>query len=216
MKRFFIADTHFGCSNKLIRGMLRLDPVLGTLFESTEAHDQCLLNAINGVVKPNDELYVIGDFSKYPGRYRSRIKCKHVSLIMGNHDPVQKSRNVFGPNIPFQREVRLRGRTGYLHCILAHSPQAFWFGSHKGWAHLYGHVHGQREDTLDLLGKGRRSFDVGVDNLRNKFGNYFPLDEEQLYDMLSSRKGHDHGSYYYALQAERDRKHGFEPQRSDW
>jgi len=190
--------------------MARCYPGSHKLFPSAKEMDVYLIDAINCKVKPEDELHILGDFSAEPTRYRQRIKCKHVYLTRGNHDPVQKSQNVFGPNIPFQREVKLRGTDGHLHCILSHSPQAFWFGSHKGWAHLYGHTHGQREVTLDQwLGKERRSMDVGVDNIRMLTGNYFPFDEQELYAILIGRSGHDHPAFYLGYQAERDHKYGF-------
>ena len=211
MKRYFIADPHFGATPKLIRGMLRRYPGTNVLFKSTEDHDHHLIGAINCVVGEHDELHVLGDFASHnPGKYRALIKCKHVFLTRGNHDPVEKSRNVFG-DIPWSRMVKLRdGEGNSLRAILTHTPQAFWIGSHLGWAHLYGHTHGQREETLDRwLGTERRSLDVGVDAIRQEFGDYFPLDEHELYHILSSRAGHDHPDFYHKLQAERDEAHGF-------
>jgi calcineurin-like phosphoesterase family protein len=212
MKRYFIADLHLGCKPHFIRGMLRRYPRSNVLFPSVEEHDAHLLGAINCTVGVNDELYILGDFSDKPGKYRAQIKCKHVFLIRGNHDPVEKSRNVFG-EIPFQRVIKLRDSRGVgrsMYCVLSHAPQAFWFGSHKGWAHLYGHVHGQREDYLDLaLGVERRSMDVGVDSLRQKYGDYFPLDEEALCAIFTMRQGHDLPSYYHDFQKARDFKYGF-------
>jgi calcineurin-like phosphoesterase family protein len=210
MKRYFIADPHFG-HEALIRGMLRRYPRSNVLFPSVEAYDDHVIGAINTVVGEHDELHVLGDFGEEPGKYRMRIKCKHVKLTRGNHDRYERCKNVFGPDIPYQREVKLRGDSGTLKCILSHSPQAYWFGSHKGYAHLYGHTHGQREDTLDMaLGSERRSFDVGVDNIRVQFGDYFPLDEAELYAMLIVRKGHDHPQDYHNMQKIRDIRYGFD------
>jgi calcineurin-like phosphoesterase family protein len=209
MKRYFIADTHFG-HEALVRGMLRRYPHSNELFPSVEAYDEHVIGAINAAVGVNDELHVLGDFSQLPGKYRARIKCKHVMLTRGNHDPVQKSKNVFG-EIPWMREVKLRGDTGSLTAILSHAPQAYWIGSHRGWAHLYGHTHGQREDTLDqAFGRERRAFDVGADHLRTFYGNYFPVDEAELYAMLIDRKGHDQQSYYHEFQRLRDIRLGFD------
>ena len=210
MKRHVIADVHLG-HEALIRGMLRRYPGTNTLFPDIGAHDDCLIDATNAVVMPEDELYILGDFAREPGKYRLRINCKHVYLIRGNHDPVQKSKNVFG-EIPWMREVKLRGREGTLRCILSHSPHAYWIGSHRGWAHLYGHTHGQREDSLDAaFGRERRGFDVGVDNLRVVFDDYFPIDEAELYNMLIRRKGHDPKEYYHEYQRARDIAYGFDP-----
>jgi len=209
--RYFIADLHLGHKN-MIRAMLRFYPHSTTLFESIEAHDAHMLGAINCTVKPNDELIILGDFAQLPGKYRAQIKCKKVSLIRGNHDPVQKSLNVFG-EIPWMVYTKLRSGDGKsLKCVLCHFPLAYWDGSHRGWAHLHGHTHGQREVTLDdAFGYHRRMMDVGVDALYQLNKHYFPIGEDELYDRLISLEGHDHAEFYEKLQANRDRRYGYDP-----
>jgi calcineurin-like phosphoesterase family protein len=203
--RFFIADPHFG-NEKLIRGMLRRYPNTRTLFPNTDAHDTYLIDGINDTVGEKDELIVIGDFaSKKPGKYRARIDCKYVRLIRGNHDPVMASRSVFGEVLHMQKtKVRKGGKS--LPVILSHYPQAFWDGSHKGWGHLYGHTHGQREEHLNKAFPGRRAFDCTVDNLIRLFGNYRPVSEETVFDIFSALPGHDDVAYYRHIQNIRDRQ----------
>jgi calcineurin-like phosphoesterase family protein len=194
--KYFIADTHFGHTNILNKMLPRCYWPGTVLFRSIEDHDECILDAINSVVGERDELFVIGDFAQKPGKYRARIKCKNVRLIRGNHDPVQKSRNVFG-EIPYVQIVKIRSEGESLRVVLCHTPMAYWEGSHRGWGHLYGHCHGQREDTLnELFGVNRRSMDVGVDCLRN----FTPLSEEQIYDLFVSLHGHDPIKFYKDLQ----------------
>lgn len=209
--RYFIADTHFGHSN-MIRGMLRFWPGTNELFQTIEDHDRHLLGAINCTVKPNDELFILGDFAALPGKYRAQILCRKVYLIRGNHDPYQKCMNVFG-DIPTMRTVKLRnGEGASLKCVLCHYPIAYWEGSHKGWAHLHGHTHGQREVTLDdAFGYYRRMMDVGVDALFAQNGSYFPMGEDELYSRFTSFEGHDLPEFYEKLQANRDRRYGFDP-----
>lgn len=204
--RYFIADTHFG-ARFLFKGLHQRDPATGDVFESTERRDAALLEAINDTVQPADELFVLGDFAdKKPGKYRTMINCKHVTLILGNHDRVQASENVFG-NCPLMKTIKLRKNGNYIKCILCHYPLAFWDGSHGGTAHLYGHVHGQRESTLDAgLGVSRRSMDVTVDNLYNIAGNYNPVSEEDLYTAFDFVEGHDHRQYYEKLKRLRQLK----------
>jgi len=200
--RYFIADTHFG--HDLIRAMLRRYPGTKDLFPSVEAHDEFLLRSINSTVQEQDELFILGDFSRQPGKYRARINCKHVYLVRGNHDPVQKCLNVFG-QIPWIRKTKVRKGGESLKVVLCHFPFAYWEGSHNGWGHLYGHTHAQREGTMcDGLGRERRSFDVGVDNLMRVFGHYAPISEEVVFDGFTSIKGHDDREFYRKLQAIRD------------
>jgi calcineurin-like phosphoesterase family protein len=199
--RYFIADTHFGCQ-KFINNFPRYRPHTKQLFANIEEHDEYLLEAINMVVGQKDELHILGDFCyKRPGKYRCRIKCSHVYLTRGNHDPVQASRNVFG-QIPYIRHTKVRGvdENGDPHSlkvVLCHTPMAFWDGSHKGWGHLYGHTHGQREFTMDRgLGAARRSYDIGVDNIVKHFGGFQPIPEFEIHDLFCSHAGHDDPSFY--------------------
>ena len=195
--RYFIADCHFG-HEKLIMTFPRYRPGTEELFASVEEHDDYLIQAINVAVRPDDDLHILGDFAlANPGKYRMRIKCKHVYLTRGNHDRPEKSRRVFG-EIPRVRLTTLRGTEGgRLKAVLCHTPMAFWEGSHKGWANLYGHCHGQREDTMDRwLGLDRRSLDVSVDNIYRLTGNFMPLDEQSLYYWMISRLGHDLPEFY--------------------
>jgi len=195
--RHFIADTHFGCE-KLVMTFPRYRPGTKELFASIEEHDDYLIRAINLAVEPDDELHVLGDFaSEKPGKYRMRIKCKHVYLTRGNHDKPGKCRNVFG-EIPYVRLTKLRGGHGkHLPAVLCHTPMAFWQGSHRGWANLYGHCHGQREDTMDQwLGLDRRSMDVSVDNIYKLTKSFTPLNEVELYYWMISRAGHDQPEFY--------------------
>jgi calcineurin-like phosphoesterase family protein len=195
--RYFIADTHFA-HEKLIMNFPRYRPGTKELFASIEEHDEYLLAAINLRVKRDDELFILGDFAwEKPGKYRMAINCKHVHLIRGNHDPCQKCLNVFG-EVPYIKYTKLRGGPGKsMTCVLCHTPFAFWDGSHKGWAHLYGHCHGNREFTMDKgLGWERRSMDVGVDWIVKVTGGFSPLDEQELYATFITIEGHDLPSFY--------------------
>ena len=82
MTEFFTADTHLGHTN-IIKYCNRP-------FKSTSEMDATIINNINEVVKSDDILYHLGDFSLgNPGyiiNYLERINCKKIRLILGNHD----------------------------------------------------------------------------------------------------------------------------------
>jgi len=201
--RYFFSDPHFN-SPTLIRGMGRRYPGTTTLFESAEAFDTHLIDVINATVQRDDELFCLGDWSKdKPGKYRARINCKHIKLILGNHDSRAKCENVFG-QIREIEMVKLRKDGGTLRCILCHYPQAFWSGSHRGYAHLYGHTHGQREGTMDKCFPGRRSLDITVDNLLTLTNSYAPVSEEWLYNWFMPKPGHDKLTHYQDIKKRRD------------
>ena len=77
---YYIADTHFGHDN-IIRFSNRP-------FNSADEMDKAIIANWNKKVKPDDDVYILGDFA-YKGKdYRYYIKQlngnKH--LVIGNHD----------------------------------------------------------------------------------------------------------------------------------
>jgi calcineurin-like phosphoesterase family protein len=194
--RYFIADTHFG-HEKLVMLLPRRYPS-GMAFETVAQHDHCILSAINDTVGPKDELFILGDFGFKPGKYRMQINCRNVTLILGNHDPPGKCRNVFG-ECPLIKVTKARHELGVLPVVLCHYPMAFWSASHHGSAHLYGHTHGKHEGWLEHAFPGRRAVDVGVDNLLLLRGSYKPVSEEWVYEYMMARPSHD------PIYKERDR-----------
>jgi calcineurin-like phosphoesterase family protein len=194
----------------IVKMMCRVAPY-GALFSCQEEHDNYLIGRINQMVSRDDELIIIGDFAfDKPGKYRSRIDCKHVKLVLGNHDRIEKSLNVFGqcPEILRTRAYN-KAKNDYVKLYLCHYPTMYWDGSHRGWGHLYGHCHGQREQYLDDLEPQRRAMDVGVDNIYRLYGDYRPLAEWEVYDYMARRGGHDDVRFYHDYQQELYIERGF-------
>lgn len=186
MAAWFTADTHFGEGRKFGRFPNVSDDVV-------KVHDEILLDNINRHVQREDFLYILGDFAwKQPQKYRMQIRCKHCVFIRGNHDKFQDSLHAFG-EVHDRKVVRNFGDTK---AVLAHYPEAYWEGSHKGWYHFYGHTHRQRERTLDSVFPSRRSMDVGVDNAKALLDSFRPFSMEELLACMAFREGHDHVSFY--------------------
>ncbi len=59
-----------------------------------------------------------------------------------------------------------------------------------------------REETLDNIYPQRRSMDVGLDNAVKVLGEYRPFSEQEIWDILSVRYGHDRVSFYREYQKE--------------
>lgn len=185
----FIADTHFDCPMiALNRG-----------FKSAEEHDAEVLRCINTcVLRQRDRLYIVGDFcSKQAHKWRQKIDCKEVTLIRGNHDTPAICK-AFGKGHLFDdRTVVVRPG---IKVFLFHYPSAYWRGSHHGSArnkiylgdmHLYGHVHGEKEEELDFTWPQRRAADCGVENCTKLFGVPRPWSEVDLLNRLwAGRRGH--------------------------
>ena len=183
MKTFFTADTHFD-HEKLF------DPRTTTRPFTLDEWNVVMLDAINTRVDRADRLFILGDFAwKRPGYWRTKIRCRHVTLIIGNHDKVGKCRNVFGGAMYDTRMVKKV--CGSARVFLSHYPHAHWPSSHRGSLHLYGHCHSLREACLDVIWPERRAMDVAPDTAFQLTGEWRPFSDREIVDRLINRKGHD-------------------------
>jgi calcineurin-like phosphoesterase family protein len=210
--KYFTADTHFG-DLALCAGMMRLDTskyAMQAVITDVEHHDRMIADNINKVCGRDDTLYILGDFClSDPQKYRKMINCRDIQFIMGNHDEVGEIGSVFG-TVRHSMTAHVKNPLGdqSLKLHLCHYPCAYWNGSHRGWGHLYGHVHGQREAYLDDLEPQRRALDVGVDNAYAVLGEYRPFSEYEVWDYMSRRSGHDDVRFYHDFREERRYRDG--------
>lgn len=83
MSRYIISDLHLGHAN-IIKYCNRP-------FSSVEEMDKTIIDNWNTIVKPEDEVYFLGDFcfgrpgQKVSKEYREKLNGK-IHLILGNHD----------------------------------------------------------------------------------------------------------------------------------
>ena len=154
VSQYFTADTHFG--HQL---MLKFRP-----FETTDEMDEHLIDVWNAVVRPNDIVWHLGDFSVHDeGRTKqifNRLQGRK-RLILGNHDlhsdgSIRKSLHGLAWDQPpaHYAETKIDGDRIALH----HYAMRTWSASVHGSWHLYGHSHGR----LPAYGRSR---DCGVDCL---------------------------------------------------
>jgi len=145
---FFTSDTHFGHGGAL--GLYRRP------FTSVAAMNEALVELWNETVRPNDEVWHLGDFAiRQPaavvaellGRLQGR---KH--LVPGNNDPPATTGLAGWKNVQPYAEIAVDG----VSLVLCHYPFRSWRGMGKGWVNLHGHCHGR-------LKPQPRQFDVGVD-----------------------------------------------------
>lgn len=133
---YYISDLHFGCQNS---------------FENrTLEHDQLIINNWNKVVTNSDTVYVLGDIGRIGGNKDNEYLCRCLSVlkgkkvcVLGNHDDNLKDirlKQLFVEVCDYKEIVdNYNGMSHKL--VLSHYPILFWNGQHKGWIHLYGHVH---------------------------------------------------------------------------
>ena len=141
---YYISDTHFGHTNSI-----KYDHKNGGRnFSSIEERDELIIDNINKVVTPQDNLYFLGDVSWYDPRKTEellrKINCNNLFLVLGNHDKWAKDgrcKKLF-QGIYDIKQINDNGRS----VVLCHFPIMMWPSQHRGAIHLYGHVHNTREE----------------------------------------------------------------------
>lgn len=142
---YYIGDCHFGHENGI-----RFDfQNCGRKFSSIEEHDNLIIENINKVVTPQDNLYFVGYISWYSpektAELLEQIKCKNLFAIKGNHDRILKDgriKKIFH-GIYDIKQIDDNGRQ----IVLCHFPIMMFPGQHKGIVHLYAHLHNTKEET---------------------------------------------------------------------
>ena len=154
---WFTSDTHLRHKN-----ILRFQP--NRNFDSIEEHDEAIIENWNKVVKPNDDLWFLGDFSFCSQtdalKYLDRLNG-NLCIIVGNHDTKVIKHWRFRERFRVIESLyELRG----FHkqpIVLCHYPMESWNRSFHGAYHFHGHTHG----SLDTIRRTRK--DVGVDTHPN-------------------------------------------------
>ena len=176
-KVWITSDTHYGHKN-ICRGVTswRLPdgriPIEKTRdFDTIEQMNEAIVDGINSVVGQDDVLIHLGDFS-FGGfeniqKFRDRIICKEIHLILGNHDT--SIENNKGDVQELFTSVNHYTRLLYKNktFVLFHFPISSWDSLNKGHIHLHGHVH---LPTNLRFGEGKK-MDVGMDG-HPTFGVY--------------------------------------------
>lgn len=176
-KVYICSDSHYAHKN-ICRGVTNWRTPDGSIpidqtrdFQTIEQMNETILNNINNVVGQDDVLIHLGDWS-FSGieniqKFRDRIICKEIHLILGNHDThIENNRdNVQELFTSVNHYTRLQYKNKTF--VLFHYPIASYDGLNKGHIHLHGHVH---LPTNLRFGKGKK-MDVGMDG-HPTFGVY--------------------------------------------
>ena len=206
---WFTSDSHYGHAN-IVKGTTNWENPGSKVrnFDSLEEHNDTLVDNFNSLVKENDILYHLGDWSfgghKNIEIFRSRLKCKSIHLIFGNHDqhitPVDSPyRHLFEScqhykEVSFKIPAAIAGKYGKTQIILSHYAMRVWNNSHHGSIMLYGHSHGTLDEFTPVttnptwIGdqyfiKNYRTMDVGVDT-----HNLFPYHLDEIVDIMRHRE----------------------------
>ena len=172
---WFTSDTHFGHANAI--------KFTNRPFENVEEMEDVFVKNINSLVKADDELYHLGDFSFHTSvddakRVRERIRCKRIHLVKGNHDKDWSRPELEGTFVlePLVAHIKLDDGRRFSCC---HYPMLDWPALRHGCIHLHGHIHSSREYNLWNRQNGDLRFDVGVDA-----NDYKPVSLEEIIDFF--------------------------------
>ena len=163
MTVFFTADEHYGHYTSKDKNIIKY---CNRPFSSIEKMDETLINNHNEVVRDQDIVYHLGDFTlgnlDMAESYYQKLNGCHF-FLQGSHD------RWFWEPRPFIIEKKIQGQ----HIVMCHYAMRVWARSHYNSWQIYGHSHGQ----LDPIGK---QWDVGMDN-----NNFYPISFENLKEIMN-------------------------------
>lgn len=184
-KVYFTSDTHFNHDRDFVyaaRG-----------YSDSQSHTSAVINKINEIVRPNDILFHLGDFSLNTdesgfNEVLSRIMCQNIYTLWGNHN--SPSWNVYRNELTRINQITdvrhyasdwdleiypLKYRNmvflgNYAETvvnghrfILSHYPLKVWNKQNKGSKMIHGHCHGNLKTSLPEETKSGKILDVSWD-----------------------------------------------------
>jgi len=167
MKRFVIADTHFGHEN-IIKYESRP-------FKSVEEMDDELIKLWNSTVSKDDLVYVLGDFTlsrrmDIIKNFVNALNGRKI-LIMGNHD-TRKPKDYVDCGFEVATRKPLMVEPGV---ILMHEPFMDSWLIAPNYIYFFGHVHTNKT----LMDEYQNCMCVSVERI-----NYRPANLEELISKL--------------------------------
>jgi calcineurin-like phosphoesterase family protein len=169
---WFTSDTHFGHANII--------QYCNRPYTSLSEMDDVLVTNWNQIVRPNDMVYHLGDFTlggeKEAAPYFARLNGR-ISILPGGHDKGWLSKDEYTSKsghsiviLPPLVTIKLQipGLSQSQIIVLCHYAMRVWDRSHYGSWQLYGHSHCNLPQHL-------KSLDVGVD-----CWDYCPVSLEQV------------------------------------
>lgn len=176
---YYTSDLHLG-HNNILKLCSRPFPDINTM-------DSEIIHNWNTVVQPNDDVYIIGDFSYGASvekaiSYLERLKGKK-HLIIGNHDE-KNLKDARFRSMLVSVDSYLEVLDGNRMVCLFHFPIAEWHGYFREkYYHIYGHVHNRNSSPGARFIKGEvKAFNAGVD-----VNGFFPKTLDQLISENNAR-----------------------------
>ncbi len=198
MRHWFTSDTH-AFHKGIVRGTSEWEDKQKTRdFDTVEEMTEKMASNFNKLVKSDDILYHIGDWS-FGGfdnikRFRDMLNCNTIHLILGNHDHhIERNKNgiqgLFS-SVGYYKEITLNKQR----IVLSHYAMRVWNKSHHGSWMLYGQSHGTLDKMTPQMSnptwigdmyyiKNYKTMDVGVDT-----NNLEPYSLDELHTIMDPRE----------------------------
>ncbi len=175
---YYIADLHLG-HEKVIQFSERP-------FSSLEEMDRMLIANWRAVVRPEDEVYILGDLiykSDNPEKYLKQLTGR-LHLIKGNHDTYIKKPECqkYFESVDDTKQIADNGRRVFM----SHYPHAEWPGYYRNAIHLFGHIHNRENDAYRIMKSLPNNYNVGADVL-----GFTPRTLDEIIAIFGERKGGD-------------------------
>ena len=180
---YFTADHHFGHK--------KISEYSKRPFTSVEEMDEVLIKNWNTIIKPEDTVYHLGDFtlgsSEVFLKYRQRL-FGDIYFVLGGHD-TRWAKGIFLESVKFLPQL-ITQKIDKFEITLCHYPLLTWDKSHYGSLHLHGHCHGSigkvgQAGNTEKIPNEHNGYrvDVGVD-----CWDYFPTTLEQIFARIAKYK----------------------------
>lgn len=178
---FYTADPHFGHD--------RIIDFAGRPFQSAHEMDSKILNNINTLVQPDDDLWILGDFglgvTARKDRYLENIHAQingRTHLVIGNHD------NQRVLDLPWTSTHRLAEiKDGTRQVTLCHYPMLTWNKARRGATMLFGHVHQTWKGSRNCINVGVDVWDFKPVSLRDAMRRGGKLPVNPLWSVVEPR-----------------------------
>ena len=182
--KLYTSDLHFGHTS-----VINFDH---RPFTDRDEMDECLIKLWNDRVRPDDDVYIVGDVifrsQKTVSWYMRQLKG-HKHLIIGNHDRYwlyEKGKGYDKQSIECFDEIRhedfitdtlkVDGREEKVNIHLCHYPLAEWDKYYHGGYLIHGHIHNRTDcDSFRYLKTQDRALNAAC-----CINNYTPCSLREL------------------------------------
>lgn len=137
-----------------------------------EHHNEWVIDKLNSLIKPEDEVYSLGDLSLTIPSYLELVDTINQlngswKFVKGNHDNhsrmiqlAKDTNNEYLGSSYIERKIQRKANEKSTFFVLCHFPIESWNGMSKGSLHLHGHVHNSLTEAPKKQNRYNVCFDL--------------------------------------------------------